>query len=44
MRAGHSVKQGQVIAYVDSAGCSTGFHTDWRTELRGEFVNGRLFL
>lgn len=44
VRAGQSVKQGQVIAYVGSTGRSTGYHTDWRVQLRGEFVNGRLFL
>ena len=44
VQAGQPVKQGQVIAYVGSTGRSTGYHTDWRVELRGEFVNGRLFL
>jgi murein DD-endopeptidase MepM/ murein hydrolase activator NlpD len=44
VRAGRSVKQGQVIAYVGSTGRSTGYHTDWRVELRGEWVNGRRFL
>ena len=44
VRAGQTVKQGQVIAYVGSTGRSTGYHTDWRVELRGGFVNGRLFL
>lgn len=44
VRAGEWVKQGQVIAYVGSTGRSTGYHTDWRVELRGEFVNPRRFL
>lgn len=44
VRAGQSVRQGQVIAYVGSTGRSTGYHTDWRVELRGKFVNPRLFL
>ena len=44
VRAGQSVKRGQVIAYVGSTGRSTGYHTDWRVELRGQFVNPRLFL
>lgn len=44
VRAGQSVRQGQVIAYVGSTGRSTGYHTDWRVELRGSFVNPRLFL
>lgn len=44
VRAGRSVQQGQVIAYVGSTGRSTGYHTDWRVQLRGEFINGRRFL
>jgi murein DD-endopeptidase MepM/ murein hydrolase activator NlpD len=44
VRAGQSVRKGQVIAYVGSTGRSTGNHTDWRVQLRGEFVNPRLFL
>lgn len=44
VRAGQWVEQGQVIAYVGSTGRSTGYHTDWRVELNGEFVNARLFV
>lgn len=44
VQAGQSVRQGQVIASVGSTGRSTGYHTDWRVELRGSFVNPRLFL
>ncbi len=44
VRPGQFVRQGEIIAYTGSTGRSTGYHTDWRIELNGTFVNPRLFL
>ncbi|MCK4546321.1 MAG: peptidoglycan DD-metalloendopeptidase family protein [Candidatus Eisenbacteria sp.] len=38
---GKHVKQGDVIAYVGSTGCSTGPHLDYRIKKHGKFINPR---
>ncbi len=44
VRAGDHVVKGQVIAYEGLTGRTTGPHLHWMVELRGTFVNPRLFL
>ena len=44
VRAGDTVRQGQVIAYEGMTGRTTGPHLHWMVELDGVFVNPRLFL
>lgn len=44
VKAGQSVKQGQVIAYNGLTGRTTGPHLHWMVELDDKFVNPRLFL
>jgi murein DD-endopeptidase MepM/ murein hydrolase activator NlpD len=39
VRAGTTVKQGQVIGYVGATGLATGPHLDYRITRRGVFVN-----
>jgi murein DD-endopeptidase MepM/ murein hydrolase activator NlpD len=41
---GQSVKKGQIIGYEGDTGHATGAHLHWMVELRGDFVNPRLFL
>jgi murein DD-endopeptidase MepM/ murein hydrolase activator NlpD len=43
VRAGQSVRQGQVIGYEGSTGHSTGAHLHWMVELNGTFMNPKLF-
>ena len=44
VKAGQSVRQGQVIAYNGLTGRTTGPHLHWMVELDDKFVNPRLFL
>jgi murein DD-endopeptidase MepM/ murein hydrolase activator NlpD len=44
VRAGQSVKAGQIIAYNGMTGRSTGPHLHWMVEFNGGFANPRLFL
>ena len=44
VKAGQSVKKGQVIGTQGSTGHATGAHLHWMVELNGDFVNPRLFL
>ncbi len=44
VKAGQTVKQGQVIAYEGLTGRTTGPHLHWMVELDDKFVNPRLFL
>jgi murein DD-endopeptidase MepM/ murein hydrolase activator NlpD len=44
VRAGQTVKPGQVIAYNGMTGRTTGPHLHWMVEFNGNFVNPRLFL
>ena len=39
VKAGESVKQGQVIAKVGSTGCSTGPHSHYQVKVNGELQN-----
>ena len=43
VRAGQTVKKGQVIGYEGNTGHSTGAHLHWMVEFNGEFVNPDLF-
>lgn len=44
VKAGQSVRQGQVIAYNGLTGRTTGPHLHWMVELDDKFLNPRLFL
>ncbi len=44
VKAGQTVRQGQVIAYEGLTGRTTGPHLHWMVELDDRFVNPRLFL
>lgn len=44
VKAGDTVVAGQIIAYEGMTGHTTGPHLHWMVELRGTFVNPRLFL
>ena len=44
IRAGSTVRAGQVIGYEASTGHSTGAHLHWAVMLNGTFENPRLFL
>lgn len=44
IRAGASVKRGQVIGYEGNTGHSTGPHLHWMVRLNGAFLNPRLFV
>jgi murein DD-endopeptidase MepM/ murein hydrolase activator NlpD len=44
VRAGQSVRAGQVIAYNGMTGRTTGPHLHWMVEFNGNFANPRLFL
>jgi murein DD-endopeptidase MepM/ murein hydrolase activator NlpD len=44
VRAGDTVKQGEVIGYEGTTGRSTGPHLHWAVEYQNEFVNPRLFV
>jgi murein DD-endopeptidase MepM/ murein hydrolase activator NlpD len=44
VKAGDHVVAGQIIAYEGLTGRTTGPHLHWAVELRGTFVNPRLFL
>ncbi len=43
VRAGQTVRKGQVIGYEGNTGHSTGAHLHWMVEFNGDFVNPRLF-
>ena len=43
VRAGQTVRKGQVIGYEGNTGHSTGAHLHWMVEFNGEFVNPKLF-
>jgi murein DD-endopeptidase MepM/ murein hydrolase activator NlpD len=43
VRAGQTVRKGQVIGYEGSTGRSTGAHLHWMVQFNGAFVNPRLF-
>ncbi len=43
VRAGQTVKKGQVIGWEGNTGHSTGAHLHWMVEFNGEFVNPKLF-
>jgi murein DD-endopeptidase MepM/ murein hydrolase activator NlpD len=43
VRAGATVRQGQVIGYEGNTGHSTGAHLHWMVEFNGDFVNPKLF-
>jgi murein DD-endopeptidase MepM/ murein hydrolase activator NlpD len=43
VRAGQSVRKGQVIGYEGNTGNSTGAHLHWMVEYNGRWVNPRLF-
>ena len=44
VRAGQTVRKGQVIAYVGMTGHTTGPHLHWSVQLNKVWVNPRLFL
>jgi murein DD-endopeptidase MepM/ murein hydrolase activator NlpD len=44
VRAGQTVRKGQVIGYEGNTGRSTGAHLHWMVELNGRWVNPRLFV
>jgi murein DD-endopeptidase MepM/ murein hydrolase activator NlpD len=44
VRAGQTVRKGQVIGYEGNTGRSTGAHLHWMVQFKGSFVNPRLFL
>jgi len=44
VRAGDTVRKGDVIAYVGMTGRTTGPHLHWAVEFNDEFVNPRLFV
>ena len=44
VRAGESVKQGEVIGYNGMTGRTTGPHLHWMIERDGSWVNPRLFV
>ncbi|HSG84996.1 MAG TPA: M23 family metallopeptidase, partial [Candidatus Limnocylindrales bacterium] len=44
VRAGESVKQGEVIGYNGMTGRTTGPHLHWMIERNGNWVNPRLFV
>jgi murein DD-endopeptidase MepM/ murein hydrolase activator NlpD len=44
VRAGAVVSAGQTIGWEGNTGHSTGAHLHWMVELRGDFVNPRLFV
>jgi murein DD-endopeptidase MepM/ murein hydrolase activator NlpD len=43
VRAGQSVRRGQVVGYEGATGRVTGAHLHWMVEFNGSFVNPRLF-
>jgi murein DD-endopeptidase MepM/ murein hydrolase activator NlpD len=43
IRAGQSVRKGQVIGYEGNTGRTTGAHLHWMVEYNGTWVNPRLF-
>ncbi len=43
VRAGQSVRKGQVVGYEGATGRVTGAHLHWMVEYNGSFVNPRLF-
>jgi murein DD-endopeptidase MepM/ murein hydrolase activator NlpD len=43
VRAGQSVRKGQVVGYEGATGRVTGAHLHWMVELNGSFVNPKLF-
>jgi len=44
VRAGDTVKQGEVVGYEGMTGRTTGPHLHWAVEFRDDFVNPRLFV
>ena len=43
VRAGQSVRKGQVVGYEGATGRVTGAHLHWMVEFNGSFVNPKLF-
>jgi murein DD-endopeptidase MepM/ murein hydrolase activator NlpD len=44
VRAGDTVKQGEIVGYEGMTGRTTGPHLHWAVEFRDDFVNPRLFV